>query len=185
MFGVCSGNAHIVNRVNEEIKEHLEKHAPWVENMVGWKIGGESMVRHGGGLWGIVRGGMTGAVEAAGGEDVGVENFGKLRGCPGWIINAGLVPVGLKQLVKMMVGFSEGGASGEVCFKKKGAKMGVGEKNDCECKVCRVNDKAEKVHKWVANKCLDMCKEIWEGRCEHWADYCQLHEIEVPRSFFL
>ena len=142
------------------------------------------MVRHGGGLWGIVRVGMTGALplEAAGGEDVRVENFEKLRGCPGWLINAGLVPVGLKQLVKMMVGFSEGGAQGEVCLKKKGAKMGVGKKKDCECKVCRVNDKAEKVYKWVVNKCLGMGKEIWEDRCEHWADYCQLHEIKVPRS---
>ena len=48
--------------------------------------------------------------------------------------------------------------------------------------MCRVNDKAEKVCKWVVNKCLGMGKEIWEDRCEHWADYCQLHEIKVPRS---
>ena len=88
-------------------------------------------------------------MEAAGGEDVRVENFEKLRGCPGWLINAGLVPVGLKQLVKMMVGFSDRGAPGEVCLKKKGAKMGVGKKKDCGCKVCRVNDKAEKVCEYL------------------------------------
>ena len=57
--------------------------------------------------------------------------------------------IGLKQIFKMMLEFSEGGVRGEVCLRNKGAKMGIGKKKDCECKSCRVKTKTEKVYKWV------------------------------------
>ena len=182
MFGGCPGNRGVLDKFNSEIREYLKVQVPWVENMVGWAIGGVNMVRHEGGLWGIIRGELEGQVvtqEEEGGQRA---SFEKVRECPQWLINAGLVPIGLKQIFKMMLEFSEEGVRGEVCLRSKGAKMGIGKKRDCECKSCRVKNKTEKVYKWVVNKCLEMGLTIWDERCEDWGDYCELHEIKVPRA---
>ena len=90
MFGGCSGNQGVLDKFNSETREHLKIQVPWVENMVGWAIGGVNMVRHEGGLWGIIRGELEGQVvtqEEEGGQRA---SFEKVRECPQWLINAGL-----------------------------------------------------------------------------------------------